>query len=361
MMSTALGASVNAQQLEAFLHLIIADNRRMQQSGLPGTPLCIWGSHGIGKTEIVRSFARANQYQLAYLAPAQIEEMGDLTGMPVTTAEGKTVFYPPSWVPDTPGPGILLIDDVNRADQRILKGIMQLLQDGALISWALPADWHIILTANPDDGQYDVTRMDDALLSRMMHITLSFNVAHWISWAETQKLDPRCIHFVLNHPACFGGKRTNARSLTRLFHAIAPIAAVDEQLDIIYQLAAASVDEETVQLLMNYFRHQASGIPSVSAILTSDDFSAEIYPRIAQAVIGPPLRSDILAALCAQIAHYANDKRIQPGKQENTNLKAFLLMDLLPRDLRFSLARTLAGTALADVLYEDPDLALLMI
>ena len=40
-----------------------------------------------------------------------------------------TVFAPPAWVPTADGPGILLLDDVNRADDRILRGLMQLLAE----------------------------------------------------------------------------------------------------------------------------------------------------------------------------------------------------------------------------------------
>ena len=63
--------------------------------------------------------------------------MGDLLGMPdIEIIDGKkqTVFEAPSWVPKEEGPGILLIDDVNRADDRILRGIMQLLQNYELAS-----------------------------------------------------------------------------------------------------------------------------------------------------------------------------------------------------------------------------------
>ena len=48
------------------------------------------------------------------------------------------------------GPGILLLDDINRADDRILRGCMQLLQNFELTSWKLPPKWQIVATANPE-------------------------------------------------------------------------------------------------------------------------------------------------------------------------------------------------------------------
>ena len=93
--------------------------------------------HGIGKSELVRDYAIKAGYEFIYIAPAQFEEMGDLTGMPKieTNANNESVtrLIPPQWVPKTEGPGIFLIDDVNRADDRILRGIMQLLQ---IMNWS---------------------------------------------------------------------------------------------------------------------------------------------------------------------------------------------------------------------------------
>ena len=119
-------------------------------------PVCIWGSPGIGKTELVQSFARERSIPLTVVHPAQFEEMGDLLGMPFSQ-EGKTHWAPPSWVPTEPGPGILLLDDLNRADARILNGLMSLLQTGGLASWSLPPFWWIVATANPEELDYSVT------------------------------------------------------------------------------------------------------------------------------------------------------------------------------------------------------------
>ena len=174
--------------------------------------------HGIGKTQLIKEYAQRNGYHFRYIAPAQFEEMGDLVGMPkITTKESghtETSIVPPSWVPQQDGPGIFLIDDVNRADDRILRGIMQLLQDHELVSWKLPSKWMIVLTANPDGGDYSVTPMDDAMLTRMMHVTLEFDVKSWAKWAELSNVDPRGIAFVLAYPEIVtGGRRQFLRNL----------------------------------------------------------------------------------------------------------------------------------------------------
>lgn len=182
-------------------------NESLERAGRRKTPVCIWGRHGIGKTEIVETTTRERGAKLVTVAPAQFEEMGDLMGMPVVVDDGgATRMAPPEWVPREEGPGVLLLDDVNRADDRILRGLMQLLQNHELAGWKLPNGWQIVLTANPDGGDYSVTPMDDAMLTRMLHVTLRFDVKRWARWAEQTGVDPRGIAFVLTYPETVTGE-----------------------------------------------------------------------------------------------------------------------------------------------------------
>ena len=150
------GLKASSQEVAYFVKHILESNQDFENTGQKKTPVCIWGGHGIGKTELVKQISDELGYKWAYIAPAQFEEMGDLLGMPKIN-DNVTSFIPPNWVPTEEGPGILLIDDVNRADDRILRGIMQLLQNFELVSWSLPPKWQIVLTANPDGGDYSVT------------------------------------------------------------------------------------------------------------------------------------------------------------------------------------------------------------
>ena len=201
------GEKVNANHLKRILDHIFLRNDAIAETGSRGTPICIWGTHGLGKTHIVTDFARERNWKFAYCAPAQFEEMGDLHGMPVTmdpdpnvVGDERTVYLPPDWVPTEEGPGILLLDDINRADDRILRGCMQLLQNFELFSWHLPKRWQIVATANPEGGDYSVTPMDDVMLTRMLHATLKFDPRIWAEWAAGAGVDPRGIAFVLTYP-----------------------------------------------------------------------------------------------------------------------------------------------------------------
>ncbi|NRB46113.1 MAG: AAA family ATPase [Saprospiraceae bacterium] len=334
------GTPTKAGEVIAFISHMLDINLRQEAKGKRKTPICIWGKHGIGKTEIVQDLAQARAYQLAYIAPAQFEEMGDLLGMPSIHNE-ETVFKAPAWVPKTEGPGILLIDDVNRADDRILRGIMQLLQNHELVSWKLPPKWQIVLTANPDGGDYSVTPMDDAMLTRMLHITLVFDLLEWAKWAEKTEIDPRGIHFVLTHPNVLGGNRTTARTLVQFFDSIQEIPDLRAQLPLVKLLADSCLDEATAKAFITFAMQGFGQLPQPTDILSSIDFGGEIAPQIAKVVQQASLRVDILAAICTRLVNYLSLQAEPLNELATSNLRQFVELSFLPTDLRLSLLQDL--------------------
>ena len=333
------GTKANATEIEAFLNHVLENTR---------VPVCIWGKHGIGKTELVENFAKANGFDFTYIAPAQFEEMGDLVGMP-KIVDGKTVFAAPSWIPTTNKKGILLIDDVNRADDRILRGIMQLLQNYELVSWKLPENWQIILTANPDGGDYSVTPMDDAMLTRMLHITMTFEVKTWVKWAKGNNIDNRCIDFVLMHPNLITGERTTPRTLVQFFKNIQPITSWKDNLALIQLLGDATLDASTVASFIAYVQNDMQLLLTPEEILNSEDFENEVENRLQDLVMGDAVRIDILATICTQLIQTVCVSTFKLNSLKLENLKAFIKLDFLPDDLRLTFAQDLVSSENEDL------------
>ncbi len=352
------GARMNAVELAAFLEHVLRANAAAEDRGEPRTPVCVWGTHGIGKTESVEAVARAMGYRFAYVAPAQFEEMGDLLGMPRIDAHGKTAFAPPEWVPTEPGPGVLLLDDMNRADGRILRGIMQLLQRHETMSWALPRGWQLAATANPDGGDYAVTSLDPAMLTRLVHATLVFDAKAWASWAHGAGVDPRGVGFVLAHPELVGSERTTPRSLVQLFRLLAPIQdwRADEHLTV--ALAEACLDREAAAAFLAYLRASGPPLPTVAEILAAEDVEREILPRLEALVTGSEKQLDAVLVLCQRLAAASAGVRGARAPQAQRNLRALLLAPFLPPDLRLVFARELASaSALGKRLMADAEVA----
>jgi AAA domain (dynein-related subfamily) len=342
--STTLGATVHAGSVVRLLRHATQQAFRTGTVERP-TPVCIWGAHGIGKTEVVRGLAKELGCPLVYIAPAQFEEMGDLIGMPKIGPDGTTVLAPPAWVPKENGPGILLLDDINRADDRILRGLMQLIQYYELVSWRLPERWLIVLTANPDDGNYSVTPLDQAMLNRMLHVTLAFDVHEWAQWAQRAGIDSRGINFVLAYPELINGRATTPRSLVQFFSIIEGFDDLQAELPLIKMLGEACLEPETITAFVNFVHLRLDQLPTPEQILDPTvDFEALMERLTRLTTDQGTKRLDILSIIVRRLTHYL---LAQPELVENAailqRLSRFLLHELLPNDLRLSMAQELTG------------------
>ena len=336
------------------------------------TPICIWGSHGIGKTAMIKDLANKHGWKFRYCAPAQFEEMGDLHGLPVRLdpnpdiqGDESTVYMPPDWVPkeDDEGPGILLLDDLNRADDRILRGLMQLVQEFEMFSWTLPHKWQIVCTANPEGGDYSVTPMDPAMLTRMLHLTMIFDVKSWARWAMSAGVDPRGIAFVLTYPEVITGERTTPRTLTQFFDQIANIDDLKSELELVNVLARSALDDITATSFLAFVNDGVTQLVEPSNILDAKDFKP-IANRIGDLSKGEgdAKRVDRLSTICTRLYLYLSAPGYKHETHHAENLVAFLLLEDLPNDLRFSLHRDLITISeeIANML-RDPKLAKLVI
>ncbi|UII25880.1 AAA family ATPase [Fulvivirga maritima] len=355
------GAKVDSERVTELVNHIM----QVQHGSNNTTPLCIWGTHGIGKTQLIEKIATDSGLQFVYIAPAQFEEMGDLIGMPhISQTESGEVsqFAPPEWVPKEEGPGILLIDDVNRADDRILRGIMQLLQNYELISWKLPRKWMIVLTANPDGGDYSVTTMDDAMITRMIHVTMEFNVKSWARWAEQAGIDARGIEFVLTYPEIVTGNRTTPRTLVQFFESIQPISNLYENLDLVKMLADGCLDEETAVAFINFVRMDLDKIISPEEILSSGQFKI-IAGQINELIGQQPKRLDILSVMMTRLTNHLLFNKESLDNKEFDNLKSFILLDIIPNDLRLSMAQELVNSSKTHLkkMYAIPEIGKLIL
>jgi MoxR-like ATPase len=203
--------SINVNELKDFLGHIIANNRYLQEQGKSPVSVEVIGESGIGKTSAIIQLAKEQNLNFVKLNLAQIEEIGDLVGFPIrqfeveinnektwvdehafdeylklgykSTGQNRMSYCPPEWIANKEKGGILLLDDWNRADVRFIQAIMELIDRQQYVSWSLPKDWHIILTANPDNGDYLVNSIDNAQKTRFISVNLKFDIDCWGKWA----------------------------------------------------------------------------------------------------------------------------------------------------------------------------------
>ena len=368
---TMYGSKLKPEELKKFLEHIFTENDK--RNG-PGTPVCIWGTHGLGKTHIAKAFAKDRGWEFVDVPVAQFEEMGDLHGLPremdptpekPMSGDEYTVYLPPHWVPKEEGPGILLLDDFNRADDRILRGIMQLLQNFQLTSWELPSKWQIVATANPEGGDYSVTPLDDAMLTRMIHSTLEFDVKDWAKWADGAKLDKRGISFVLTHPEAITFKRTTPRTLDQFFRQIENIKDLEKEEDLVRNLGMGTLDDVTIAAFMSFVRDDLTELIEPEEILSAENFS-EIEKRLEKLSIDKDgnKRIDRISTICTRLFILIIKKEFAPGTRESSNLITFLKSSKINKELIFSMAKDISNEGskeVRDILTSDPQIAKMLV
>lgn len=158
--------------------------------------LMLVGRHGIGKSEILTEYFFKQGMPVVALFLGQMADPGDLIGIPSKNEHtGKTEFMPPYWFPLDGKPIVLFLDELNRARPEILQTIMDLALNRKLAGRQLPDGSRIISAVN-EGGQYQLTDLDPALVSRFNIINFQPTVQEWLLWAKREEVDPRVISFI---------------------------------------------------------------------------------------------------------------------------------------------------------------------
>lgn len=66
--------------------------------------------------------------------------------------------------------------------EAISQAVMEIICRQEYISWKLPKNTTIVLTENPDNGNYNVNSMDEAMSSRYMKFDVKFDVRSWANY-----------------------------------------------------------------------------------------------------------------------------------------------------------------------------------
>jgi MoxR-like ATPase len=206
---------LNIEELKDFLGHMIKNNQHIQAQGKVPVAVNIEGDAGLGKTSSLMQLANEMNMAVIKLNLSQIEELGDLVGFPYKEFEMqredgairwvqeslmdtylKNKFRPtgasrmshaaPEWIQGQQEGGFLILDDYTRADHRFMQATMELIDRQEYISWKLPKNWHIVLTTNPDNGDYNVTSLDIAQKTRFISTEVKFCEKVWAKWAEKE-------------------------------------------------------------------------------------------------------------------------------------------------------------------------------
>jgi len=396
--------NLNIDDLKGFVNHIINNNRFLQAQGKPPVAIEVMGESGIGKPSTVVELAQENNLNFVKLNLAQIEELGDLVGFPVRqfqmykeqamptnspdlvnytaaqraaassdlanmagtvvkkvgiwvdelavseylkngykmTGKNRMSYCAPEWIADKKEGGILLLDDWNRADVRFIQAVMELIDRQTYISWSLPKDWHIILTSNPDNGDYMVNSVDAAQKTRYITANLRFDINVWARWAEEAGIDSRCINFLLMHPELVTTE-TNARSITTFFNAISSFDSFEDNLGMIQMIGEGSVGDAFASMFTVFINNKLDKLVTPKDLLTHDNESYILGELKSCIGSGDNYRADIASTLATRLANYAvvyaKDNTI--SQKVTDRLISLSTKDYFTNDLKYLVVRTI--------------------
>jgi hypothetical protein len=397
--------NLNIDDLRGFMGHIIKNNRFLQDQGKLPVAIEVLGESGIGKTSTVKQIAEEHGLDFVKLNLAQIEELGDLVGFPVRefqmykekvvslngksdavnygakTAASKDVaqlaknssvtkkigqwvselavsdylnngykmtgknrmsYAAPEWISDKKKGGILLLDDWNRADVRFIQAVMELIDRQTYISWSLPEDWHIVLTANPDNGDYMVNSIDAAQKTRYITANLQFDVNVWARWAEEAGIDTRCINFMLLHPELVT-QETNARAITTFFNSISSFESFEDNLSYIQMIGEGSVGEEFASMFTVFINNKLDKLVTPKDLLTHDNEQYILGELTGCVGKDDNYRADIASTLATRLANfavvYSKDNTI--SQKITDRLETLCTKEYFTNDLKYLVVRTI--------------------
>jgi hypothetical protein len=171
------------------------------------------------------------------------------------------------------------------------------------ISWKLPKDWHILLTANPDNGDYLVQSIDTAQRTRFVSVNLKFDKDVWARWAESQRIDGRCINFLLLHDELVNA-RVNPRSITTFFNCISSIEDFGNNLPLIQMIGEGSVGPEFTTMFTSFIHNKLDKLVTPKDMLLKAN-DAEVLGSIRDCVgVDNSYRADIASVLTTRLINF---------------------------------------------------------
>ena len=360
---------LNVDEMKTFIKHMVSNNQYIQETGKVPVAINVEGEAGLGKTSAIMQLGSELEMQVVKLNLAQLEELGDLVGFPVKefqvkNNEGKSLWITeqeidtankkgykvvdkrmshaaPEWIQGRGDGGFLVLDDYTRADHRFMQACMELIDKQEYVSWRLPKNWHVVLTTNPDNGDYNVTSLDNAQKTRFISIETKFDGPVWARWAEKVNIDGRCINFLLMNPEIVTQK-VNPRSITTFFNSISSIQKFEDELPLINMIGDGSIGEEPSALFAMFINNKLDKIISPEQILTNDDWNYVKGSLTSCIGKDDDFRADISSIISTRIINFASitaDKGSVPQKMIDRIISLVTDCDSFTDDLRYYMVK----------------------
>ena len=161
----------------------------------------LWGTRGVGKSSVIHQVADAAAVPLIDLRLTTIEPV-DLRGALFADDKLKqTVWFPPEFLPPPDQPsGILFLDELTAADQRLQTSAYSLILDRRVGDYKLPEGWMIVAAGNAAFHGAVSYDMGTALADRLFHFHVQSVIQAFLDYALSKGFAPEVMAFLQVRP-----------------------------------------------------------------------------------------------------------------------------------------------------------------
>jgi hypothetical protein len=161
----------------------------------------LWGTRGVGKSSIVRQVAAHFGVPLVDLRLTTIEPVDIRGAIYADDVRAKTVWFPPEFLPSaTELEGILFLDELTAADQRLQISAYSLILDRRVGHYQLPDGWQVVAAGNASFHGAVSHDMGTALADRMFHFNVQTVIDAFLDHAIAMSFAPEVMAYLKVRP-----------------------------------------------------------------------------------------------------------------------------------------------------------------
>jgi AAA domain (dynein-related subfamily) len=161
----------------------------------------LWGTRGVGKSSVVRQVAAHFGVPLVDLRLTTIEPVDIRGAIFADDVQARTVWFPPEFLPGAEQPaGILFLDELTAADQRLQISAYSLILDRRVGNYKLPDGWLIVAAGNASFHGAVSHDMGTALADRMFHFNVQTAIDAFLAHAIAEGFAPEVMAFLKVRP-----------------------------------------------------------------------------------------------------------------------------------------------------------------
>lgn len=176
-------------------------------------PVMLWGSPGIGKSDLMLQTSDAMGGLLVDIRLSQYDSV-DMRGIP-SVDSGFTTWNPPNTLPfvgsafDTPENKdrliLLFLDEILQALPAVQSTAFQLVLDRRVGEHILMPNTRVVAASNRQQDRAGANRMLTPLANRFVHLEMVPSLPSWQDWAWEHGIQPEVIGFLGFRPDLLSG------------------------------------------------------------------------------------------------------------------------------------------------------------